>query len=170
MIPHICAKMHCDKHMKLLIEAAQMLSTAHRVLDGKLEIKLTKNNRKIKRYILYNDLENVLYKSTHVNHPCTVWARKSKLNYIWLYELFCCLCDEYKSRYKRTHLTDTKLRKTLKKLPENLKGDRFTKFPQAMPEQYQHENVTVAYNNFYKTKTFAKWKDGKKFKERLYVE
>ena len=33
--PEVCAKMHCDKHVvKMIIEYAQMLSTAHRMLDG----------------------------------------------------------------------------------------------------------------------------------------
>ena len=30
------AELHCDKHVvKMIIEYAQMLSTAHRILDGK---------------------------------------------------------------------------------------------------------------------------------------
>ena len=30
-----CARYHCDKHVvKMILETAQMLSTAHRVLDG----------------------------------------------------------------------------------------------------------------------------------------
>ena len=33
--PGICTLMHCDKHVvKMILETAQMLSTAHRVLDG----------------------------------------------------------------------------------------------------------------------------------------
>ena len=33
--PIICAKMHNDKHcVKMILESAQMLSTAHRELDG----------------------------------------------------------------------------------------------------------------------------------------
>ena len=33
--PQVSAKMHCDKHVvKMILESAQMLSTAHRVLDG----------------------------------------------------------------------------------------------------------------------------------------
>ena len=35
--PQTSAKMHCDKHVvKMIIEYAQMLSTAHRMLDGKV--------------------------------------------------------------------------------------------------------------------------------------
>ena len=33
--PKICAEMHNDKHcIKMILEYAQLLSTAHRVLDG----------------------------------------------------------------------------------------------------------------------------------------
>ena len=33
--PEISAKMHCDKHVvKMIIEYAQLMSTAHRILDG----------------------------------------------------------------------------------------------------------------------------------------
>ena len=140
MIPRICAEMHCDKHVcKLLIEYAQILSTTHRVLDGNLCIELSKNNRKLKRYKLDNEKNDILYKSTHVNHPCTVWARQSVLNYTWLYELFVCLCDEYTKRYKKIHLTDKKLRNVLNTLPINLNGNLFTKFPHVIPEEVKSE-------------------------------
>ena len=34
--PEIAAELHCDKHVvKMIIEYAQLLSTAHRMLDGK---------------------------------------------------------------------------------------------------------------------------------------
>ena len=33
--PKIAAEMHCDKHVvKMILESAQMMRTAHRVLDG----------------------------------------------------------------------------------------------------------------------------------------
>ena len=48
--PKICAEMHCDKHVvKMILESGQMLSTAHRVLDGEVVHTLSKNNRKIKK-------------------------------------------------------------------------------------------------------------------------
>lgn len=35
--PYVAAEQHCDKHVvKMIIEYAQLLSTAHRLLDGKL--------------------------------------------------------------------------------------------------------------------------------------
>ena len=42
---------HCDKHIgKMPTEYKQMLSTAHRVLDGEMYYDKTKNGRKIKRW------------------------------------------------------------------------------------------------------------------------
>jgi hypothetical protein len=33
--PKVAAQMSCDKHVcKMIVESAQMLSTAHRILDG----------------------------------------------------------------------------------------------------------------------------------------
>jgi len=43
--PIICAKLMSNKHIiKMIIESAQLLSTAHRVLDGREEIILSKKN------------------------------------------------------------------------------------------------------------------------------
>ena len=53
--PVKCARMHVDKHVvKMIVEYAQLLSTAHRVLDGTETIEKTKNGRKIKRYRFTN--------------------------------------------------------------------------------------------------------------------
>ena len=45
-----CAEQHVDKHVvKMIVEYAQLLSTAHRVIDGEEYEDRSKNNRKIKR-------------------------------------------------------------------------------------------------------------------------
>ena len=60
--PVEAARMQCDRHVvKMILETAQMLSTAHIELDGK----------------------QVAYKATHKNHPSTVWVRSSSLAYNW---------------------------------------------------------------------------------------
>ena len=47
--PIEAARMHCDKHCcKMIIEYGQLLSTAHRVLDGTMEWGQTKTGRKAK--------------------------------------------------------------------------------------------------------------------------
>jgi hypothetical protein len=51
--PKICATMHADKHVvKMIVEYGQMMSTAHRVLDGTEWYDRTINNRRIKRWRL----------------------------------------------------------------------------------------------------------------------
>jgi len=49
--PIKAAEMSCDKHVcKMIIESAQMLSTAHRIIDGVEYYGKTSNGRKIKRW------------------------------------------------------------------------------------------------------------------------
>ena len=51
--PIKAAQLQCDKHVvKIIVESAQMLSTAHRMLDGAMETRLTKSGRKGKYYYL----------------------------------------------------------------------------------------------------------------------
>ena len=52
------AEYHCDKHIvKMATEYCQLLSTAHRVLDGQMYLGKTKNNRNIKRWRLPDERE-----------------------------------------------------------------------------------------------------------------
>lgn len=138
-----CAQMHTDKHcLKMIIEYAQLLSTAHRVLDG---IKVNKG------YVLGdNHMNSIVYKATHVNHPSSLWVRQSKQNYTWLYNLWVSLMDEYTYRYGRIHAS-SRLRDILKKSPRNLVSGKFTEPTPAMPDEYKVKNNSVeSYRNYYK--------------------
>ena len=150
--PSICAEMHCDKHVsKMIIEYAQMLSTAHRVLDEDVNEKAT---------VPYIDK---LYKKTHVNHPSTIWVRSDWKNYLWTYRLFTALCRQYTLRYGKRHLTDEKLTMLLIPSPWNIpkRGvmDEMTPPPLCMPDEYKCDNHVEAYRNFYNGEKarFAKW-------------
>lgn len=81
--PKACAQVLDDKRViKMILESAQMLSTAlHAVGAGHL----------------------APYKPTHVNHPCSIWARESSANYFWLLEHMQFLCMEYQIRYNKIH-------------------------------------------------------------------
>ena len=120
--PEISAKMHCDKHVvKMIIEYAQLMSTAHRILDGDEYEGKTKIGRRIRRWKHPNkNIENTIYKASHINHPSAVWARTSVANYVWLYNLFEKLCDEYTFRYGKTHASITKLKDALYFHPDNI--------------------------------------------------
>ena len=94
--PKTAAKMMCDKHIiKMILESAQMLCTAKRVLDGKLYMAKTKNGRNIKRWRLSDERENVLYKASHINHPSAIWVRESVENYLQMYKLLLSLICQF---------------------------------------------------------------------------
>ena len=62
------AKWHIDKHIvKMPIEYAQLMSTAHRMLDGHMYIGRTANNRRIKRWKLLDERDDILYKASHLS-------------------------------------------------------------------------------------------------------
>lgn len=159
--PVKCAQEHCDKHVvKMIIEYAQLMSTAHRMLDGELYVDKTANNRRIKRWRLSDrHNEETLYKASHVNHPSAIWARQSTENYKWLYNLWLDLCSEYTHRYGKEHLTWTKLMIPLGYSPKNLPKGSMTPIPQAMPDHCKMPHAIDAYRNYYiKEKArFAKW-------------
>ncbi len=107
--PDDCAEMHCDKHVvKMILESAQMLSTAHRVLDG-------------------DKVHPDLYKIAHKNHPSTIWTRSSIQHYSWLFRLFRMLSAEYSLRYSngefKVHKSWDKLGKILEWAPKNIKDN-----------------------------------------------
>ena len=138
--PVVAAQMECDRHVvKMVLESAQMLSTAHRELD--------------------DNVPDILYKSAHKNHPSTLWTRSNASHYAWHYDHFIALCDEYTHRYGKVHASDTKLRDVLAKLPRNITCGEFTQPPQCMPDQYKCNDSVTAYRNYYKgdKARFAEW-------------
>jgi hypothetical protein len=155
------AKMHLDKHVvKMILEYAQILSTTHRVLDGEEYYVVTEKQRRIKRWKHpCLELENGLYKASHVNHPSNIWARKSRDNYVWLYKLWRELCKEYTYRYGKIHLTYKKLHEHLRRVPVNIEYTHFSQVLQAMPDKYKDTDSVVAYRRYYihDKKDFAKW-------------
>lgn len=72
-----CARALDDLRLnKMIVETAQLLSTAMR-FHGSLA---------------------PVYKSTHINHPCAVWARETDSNYKWLLLYMSDLVEEWTSR------------------------------------------------------------------------
>ena len=155
--PRIAASMHCDKHVpKMVLESAQMLSTAHRMLDGVETKRRSRSGKTMSKYFMLSDVrEHHLYNAVHFNHPCTVWTRESTQNYLWHYELFIALCDEYTKRYGKLHLTDRSLREYLKPTPNNIPDIDMTPFRLAMksnPECMNESAPVESYRKFYMTK------------------
>ena len=147
------AEMHVDSHAsKMCIEYAQLMSTAHRVLDGKQVKRLSKNNRLITTYDHPDpQLDHTLYKSCHVNHPSAIWVRQSKKNYRWLYELWTELNTEFMYRYDKDvyHESYRKLKWALFSPPENMPEGVFTEPLQAMPDDVKNDSSITAYRYYY---------------------
>ena len=163
--PLTCAEEHCDKHcVKMIIEYAQLMSTAHRMLDGTEYEDRTKNGRRIRRWRMPDPyMESKLYKASHFNHPSAIWVRQSKANYKWLYDMWIQLCMEYTIRYGRNHETMNKLATLLSLTPVNIPDGEFTEPPQAMPDDCKRPTAIEGYKNYYikEKHSFAKWKNGK---------
>ena len=119
---------------KMIVESAQMLSTAHRVLDGDAGA-----NAKL------------LYKKAYENHPSCVWVREDAMNYWWLWMHALTLCAEYKWRFtdEEEYITGIAVHKTefvihqLQDLPLNIPANKDTNWevlqdlPLCMPDQYK---------------------------------
>jgi len=92
------AKYSVDKHIiKMPTEHGQLLSTVfwheseviERFVAGRKKII---NVPKIKG-------KKPLYKLSHVNHPCAIWVRESRENFLWLVDYTEALYNEYQFRY-----------------------------------------------------------------------
>lgn len=84
--PGAIAKQLCDKHIvKMPTEEAQMLCTT------------------IRQYAPDYADEHELYKTAHPKHPCTIWAGKTRANFMFAYELYEAMLNEYKHRFMRDH-------------------------------------------------------------------
>lgn len=150
--PAKAAQYHCDKHVvKMILESAQLLCTAHRVLDGEQGVRLSKSGARLKDWILPDQRQEILYKATHVNHPCAIWARTSTSNYAWLYLLFDALGEEYSYRYARKHASIERLSGILDDYPDMMDPGSRTDPPQAMPDDCKVTDTVTAYRNYYKT-------------------
>ena len=163
--PQKCAEMHVDKHcVKMILEYAQLLSTAHRVLDGTQLTRQSKTGRLQKFWKLEDSRDSIMYSATHINHPSAIWVRQSELNYMWLAEMLECLCMEYTYRYGKTHKVESiGLMQLLKnEFPKNIPKGLFTEPTPAMPDIYKVPGNSIqSYKNYYlgdKTRMFA-WKN-----------
>lgn len=136
----------------MILEYAQLLSTAHRIIDGTLVERLSEKGRKQKRYVLPDFRETELYAATHANHPSAIWVRQSDKNYMWLAELLEELCAEYTYRYGKVHKVQRDgLMQTLKNnFPSEFPNTVFTEPTPAMPDYCKVPNNSIAsYRNYY---------------------
>lgn len=125
----LAAAYHCDKHVvKQVLESTQMLSTAVQVCGG-------------------SSLPE-LYRPTHANHPCSIWARLSRSNFLWLYEFTIALANEYTFRYGKVHKSLAVANICHHHQAVIPSGDR-TPFALAMPNEYKSNDAVKSYRRYY---------------------
>lgn len=144
--PIIAAQSMCDKHVvKMVTESAQMLSTAHRILD--------------------DSQDQSLYKIAHAKHPCTLWTMESAANYDWHYRHYVAIADEYTYRYGKEHgafSRETNIGQVLARIPTSIPRGDLTPFAIAMknfPDCVVPNDAVSSYRNYYRVakQSFAKW-------------
>lgn len=140
--PVQAAKWSVNSHVtKIIVEGGQLISTAF-------------------------NLQGVtgFYKTTHRNHPTSIWTRASKANFDWTVEYSLALCEEYTARYGKVHKTQQHL-EWARDNARLLKFDKteLTPFAQAMPDEYKDPCAVTAYRNYYKfgKKHLHSWKRNK---------
>lgn len=144
--PEKAARYQCDKHVvKMLLESVQLLYTCHAVLSSSIaEAPLAKGTGKPG------------YRPVHKNHPCSIWVRKTQLNYRWLCQLAASLAEEYHYRYpnKKDHACEEHVKWLTANIPAALLAPdipyKLTKVALAMPDEYKRKNPIQAYREFYK--------------------
>ena len=137
--PEKCAQMHLDKHVvKMILESTQILCSVHHSIESEYK---------------------PMYKLTHKNHPCCIWARESLSNYIWLCKLAIELCKEYTYRYGKVHKCEEYIVELMDNLPK-IEDKGFTNPARAMPDGYKEDDVVISYRNyyFYDKKRIHSWK------------
>lgn len=149
--PVECTKWMINRHVvSQTKETAQLLSTAHRILDGTEYIGKSKTGRNVKRWRLPDEREQHLYSATHVSHPSAVWCRATNNNYIWLVDHFDALLNEYTYRYGKVHKCAA-LMPWVRNPPSNIPVGNLTPVTPAMPDEYKVPGDSVAsYRNYYR--------------------
>ena len=109
----------------MILETAQLLSTAHWLTGGEGP-----------------------YRMTHKNHPSTIWTRSNTSNYKWLCKLGMELCKEYTHRYDKIHKTQKHLEWLSSNIPHIPDGE-FTPPTLAMPDVFMCDDNLLAYRKYY---------------------
>lgn len=79
-----------DKRVvKMVLETAQVLSTAIRLHDPETTMPV--------------------YKMTHKNHPVSIWVRRTHDNYKYTLDYFVKICNEYTHRFGKVHKSQSLL-------------------------------------------------------------
>ena len=146
--PKIAAKHLDDLRLnKMILETAQLLSSAFR--------ELNKDD--------WNELKySHVYKKTHFNHPCSIWARKSLDNFTWLVNYFRELDQERYFRTSKRHKSFCLLYQTFEDSLSTTRVKEESILFNFNCSTYKDYEVTDAYKKYlndkwYNDKKLPKW-------------
>jgi hypothetical protein len=147
--PYVSATAMTDKHVvKMIVESAQLLSTAHHILDGASAIPN-------------------IYRKTHSNHPSAIWVRESVHNYQWLVNHLQALLTEYAVRYNKqpTDHATHKVYMNLRALPKNIPNTNATPIKCAITNTAHiiQGNPIQSYRNYYLSEKLKTEKDKNRY-------
>jgi len=124
-----CAEYHVDKHcVKMILETTQLL-----------------NNAMIANVSGYVPV----YKPTHKNHPCSIWASESSGNFQWLINLGLALSEEYTFRYYKRHKCQSIIEDFSTQIDKFIPKP-MTDYKLCMPDQYKVADTVESYRNYYR--------------------
>lgn len=134
--PIEAARMQCDKHVvKMPLETAQLLCSVFEPGDAP-------------------------YKRTHYNHPCSIWTRMARSNFLWLCEHGFALCDAYTQRFGKVHASQRVIawchdHQAQLTFPQEAR----TPFAIVMDDVYKQETVVQSYRTLYSEgkRDIARW-------------
>lgn len=122
--PVINARYYSNKHMKIILEATQILCNVVNLTGGKTP-----------------------YNSTHLKHPISLWAFESLSNWKWIKNFIAILNEENKYRYGKDHKSAL-VAKDLKE--PDIPDIGLTSFPLAMPDVYKYkDDIVKSYRRYY---------------------
>lgn len=134
----------CHRHVvKMITEGFQLLSTAHRLLDG---------NEHADNYNLF--------KATHTGNRCTLWVMESSENYNWLLLHTEAMCEIYTKSTGRPHGSMLRCLEGVSKLPNNIRIGETTPFARCMdkdPEASSYANTIEGYKVLIRNK-YNEWR------------
>lgn len=136
--PREAAQMLCNKHVgKMLVESAQIICSA--------------------MFLLGTKKEDLLYKPTHVKHPCVLWTAAAPENMKWVHEHALELCKEHTKRYGTVHRTENIVNSIV--IDDIFDWRLHNPFVLAMPEVHKTDDAVQSYRNYYivEKARFAKW-------------
>ena len=145
---------HIDAHViKMPLEAAQIISTTL-AIDHTLGYMPRALTRAESVAIREKRQGWPFYKPTHINHPCSIWARTSNDNFNYLVE-YCLQLN----REKLHRWPEKPGHKSAELIEDFVNGwwpthlacgaTKMTPFAQAMPEDYKESDAVSAYRTYY---------------------